>query len=256
MKQLLYCMSALLFLGIAPAQADSMSEIPASNRIKILPYSASDVYTVPTKYGYQTSIVFEHSEEIKTVSVGDRSMWQIIPSANRIFIRPMDDDLATNMTVITNMREYNFDIKSVAEDQTNNVYVIQFRYPDNASKNDMTLNDGEMPSNPVAQKPSTPITIPPMDTQRSQELNENYSYTGPDELAPMQVYDDGKNTYVIYNVMPTPTPKPIVTSTAGKSAMARHDVSGNKIIIHTVVSGFVLKSPKGKITVYNELFHP
>ena len=262
MKHLLYCMTAFFFLGALPAYADGMSEIPIDSRIKILTYSASDVFTVPTKYGYQTSIVFAHNEEIKTISVGDRSMWQIIPSANRIFIRPMDDDLATNMTIITSMREYTFDIKSVKAEQTSNLYVIQFRYPDGKPKTNETLDDGEMPAyhvpaNPVpsAKKYGALVTIPPMDTQRAQELNENYSYNGPDDLAPMQVYDDGKNTYVMYNVIPKPTPKPMFMGASGKFAMARHKVSGNKITINTIGRGFELQSPKGKITVYNELFN-
>ena len=259
-----HLVALFLFLGPATAYAAGNPDIPVDSRIKILTYTSSDVYTVPTKYGYQTSIVFAHNEEIKTVSVGDRSMWQIIPSANRIFIRPMDDNLATNMTVITNQREYNFDIKSVAADQTSNLYVVQFRYPENRTEEYITLNDGDMPplahmSSPVTlthTSTGSNVTIPPLDTQRTQDINEQYTYTGSDALAPSQVYDDGKNTYVLYDAMPSPAPRPTVLSTTGKPAVAKHEVQGNKIIIHTVASGFVLKSPKGKITVYNELFHP
>lgn len=269
MKYIPRCIVLFLLLSIMPAYADGMPDIatrthlkiaekiPVDNRIKILTYNPQDVYMVPTKYGYQTSIVFAHNEEIKTVSVGDRSMWQIIPSGNRMFIRPMDDGLATNMTIITNIREYNFDIKSIASDQTNNLYVVQFRYPEDKNTLEDSLNDGEMPTSVAESSLSNDlISIPPLDTQRTQNINENYSYTGHDNLAPTQVYDDGRNTYVLYDAMPSPAPRPIVTSTSGKSAMARHDIDGNKIIIYTVVKGFVLKSSGGEITVYNELFHP
>lgn len=265
MKHRIFMIALCSLWGMPSAHADGMpeakatavytdgaSELPVDNRIKLLNYTPTDVYTVPTKYGYQTSIVFESGEAVRTVSVGDRSMWQIVPSGNRIFIRPMDDDLSTNMTVITNMREYNFDIKSVAADKTNNVYVIQFRYPEDERNSDAP----ELPPIAPAVSRIDAVAIPPLDTQRTQSINKLYSYTGPDEVAPAQVYDDGKNTYVVYNTIPSPAPKPLITSASGNQDVATHVVQGNKIVIRTVTSGFVLTSPAGDITVYNELFHP
>ena len=158
MKHLISSLAFSLLVGSFAAHAD-LPDLPVDGRIRILTYAPADVYTVPTKYGYQTSIVFASNEEITTVSVGDRSMWQIIPSGNRIFIRPMDDGLTTNMTVITNMREYNFDILSVEGEHSNNLYVVQFRYPDKrASTIADTLNDGEMPMTPPAR--FTPMAAP------------------------------------------------------------------------------------------------
>lgn len=259
MKKLLYTTVAVLCLSGAPVYADGMPDIPVDNRIKIFTYSPADVFTVPTKYGYQTSIAFAHNEEVKTVSVGDRSMWQIVPSANRIFIRPMDDGLATNMTVITNIREYNFDIKSVKQGENTNLYVIQFRYPDTKATLADTLNDGEFPAASRSAATATPaaagnVAIPPLDTQRTQDINEQYSYTGPDAVAPSQVYDDGKNTYIMYDALPKPAPKPMVKGAGGKSALAKHRIEGNKIILSTVTSGFTLVHPQGTITVYNDLY--
>ncbi|MDX2073894.1 MAG: TrbG/VirB9 family P-type conjugative transfer protein [Alphaproteobacteria bacterium] len=254
MKHRILWIAPFLLLSAAPAMADGMPELPLDDRIKIFTYSPADVYTLPTKYGYQTSVVFARNEEIKTVSVGDRSLWQLIPAGNRMFIRPMDDGLSTNMTVITNIREYNFDLKSVAEGQANNLYVVQFRYPERKSSMTDTVESAPAPA--PAATVTDHVAIPPLDTQRTSDINENYSYTGPDELAPLQVYDDGKKTYVVYSAMPAPAPVPMVTSTSGQTATARHTVSGNKITIHTVASGFVLQSPAGQITVYNELFHP
>lgn len=256
-----------LLLGLllcAPAGHAAGPDIPVDSRIRIFTYNPADVYLVPTKYGYQTSIVFARNEEINTVSVGDRSMWQIIPSGNRIFIRPMNDDLTTNMTVITNVREYNFDIKAVAEGKTDNLYVVQFRYPDkkNNSLRD-TLDEEEAYSEPptpplapvIASTSGGKVVIPPLDTQRTQDRNTSYTYTGPDALAPAEVYDNGKTTYVVYSRLPSPAPVPMLTSADGNAVVASHRIDGNMIVIRTVTSGFTLKSPSGEITVYNELYH-
>lgn len=242
-----------ILLFTAPAFAQVDDELPGDRRIKILTYSRNDVYTVPTKYGYQTSIVFGSGEEIVTVSVGDRSTWQIVPSHNRIFIRPMDDNLTTNMTVITNQREYNFDIKSVGANGSGNLYVVQFRYPGSEPKDEPLVIASSAPAAPAATVAAT--SIPPLDTQRTQETNTRYSYTGADALAPADVFDDGKNTYVVYKTIPSPAPIPMVSGTSGQSAVATHRIDGNRIIINTVASSFVLTSPSGNITVYNEMFH-
>lgn len=252
-------MIACVLLCASPAIAAKEPELPTDSRIRIFTYSPADVYTVPTKYGYQTSIVFAKNEEISTVSVGDRSMWQIIPSGNRIFLRPMNDGLATNMTVITNIREYNFDIKSITEDKKDNLYVIQFRYPDKKNSLRETLEEEVPVPDPIQPvrtitTPSGRVAIPPLDTQRSQTTNSRYTYTGPDAIAPAQVYDDGKNTYVVYNSMPLPAPVPVVRSADGKQVVAAHKLEGDMLVVQSVSSGFVLKSPSGDITVYNEMF--
>jgi len=109
----------------------NVAAAPVDERIRQLAYNAGDVYTITTKYGYQTNIVFAPSEEIETISVGDKSVWQIIPSANRIFIRPMEEDSTTNMTVLTNRRSYQFDLKSLGPAVTEgNIYVATFVYPE------------------------------------------------------------------------------------------------------------------------------
>jgi len=253
---------AILLLSTAPVMAQEADgpEIPSDRRIRILTYSPQDIYTVNTKYGYQTSIVFASGEEIATVSVGERSMWQIVPSHNRIFIRPMDEGLSTNMTVITNMREYNFDIKSVTGNSGGNMYVVQFRYPDKTNKLVDSLNDPMLPplpaakAEPVVLTSGSPLSIPPLDTQRTQDINTRYSYTGPDAVAPADVFDDGKSTYIVYNKLPDPAPVPMIPGASGE-AVAAHRIDGPRIILNTVASGFVLKHPAGDINVYNDTLH-
>ena len=255
MKQIIPAILISMCIHLPAAFADSKPDFPADSRIKIFTYAPSDVYTILTKYGYQTSVSFAANEEINTISVGERSMWQIIPTGNRIFIRPMDDGLTTNMTVITNMREYTFDIKSVEENSSNNLYVIQFRYPDGRAANADDKIPPPAPVMPAMAPRASNVAIPPLDTQRDQTTNEQYSYTGSDAVAPARVYDDGKYTYIEYNAMLSPPPVPYVVGPSGQPAIAAHETRGNRMILATVASGFVLKSDSGDITVYNELFH-
>jgi type IV secretion system protein VirB9 len=273
MKRLAYLATTFLITASSLAYADGPGdpELPADNRIKILTYAETDVYTIPTKYGYQTNIVFDPKEAIETVSVGDRSLWQIIPNNNRIFLRPLTDGLATNMTVITNKHEYHFDIKSVGSEKTNNIYVAEFRYPDDRPPLPpvtlMPMDEPTAPPTPVAApvkpvvlKPAPQasvqgngVAIPPLDTQRSQNPNYNYTYTGEDAIAPARVYDDGRSTYIEYASKPDIMPIPYLVADNGESVMATHKVDGNVLVIPNVASGWLLKGPSGTIHVYNEM---
>jgi len=84
-------------------------------RIRVLAYNPNTIYPVSTRVGYQTYIEFSPHEEVQTISIGERSYWQLIPADNRLFIRPLRPDVATNMTIITTQRAYQFDLSSVAD---------------------------------------------------------------------------------------------------------------------------------------------
>lgn len=107
-------------------QEDSLSD----SRMKVLYYDPNDVYTILTRVGYESYIELSKQEEIDTISVGDRTLWQLIPSGSRLFIRPLRNDVSTNMTLITNKRTYQFDLKSTADEKQKIVYVARFMYPE------------------------------------------------------------------------------------------------------------------------------
>ena len=247
----LMCFASIPSIG----NANEIDTIPADNRIKMLTYSAGDVYTINTKYGYQTSIVFAGGEEISTISVGDRSQWQIIPNGNRIFIRPLLEGLSTNMTVLTTAHEYTFDIKSLKstakESESNNVYVAQFRYPEAnpVPAAEMASSAAPMPSITA----NSGVSIPPLDTQRTLNLNREYTYTGNDGIAPSEVYDDGKNTFIVYEKLPTDTPQPFIIAPTGQRVLANYKLDGNRMIVVMLVSDIlILKNKTSEITIYNE----
>ena len=111
------------------------AEIPITTdkRIKTYVYHPSDVYLVVISPGFQTSIEFAKGEQIQTISVGDSFSWLLNPMGDRVFIKPLENNVRTNMTIITNVRTYQFDILSSSEREymTDIAYVIRFYYPDN-----------------------------------------------------------------------------------------------------------------------------
>lgn len=124
-----------LILVIILSIGNSYADIPLATdrRIKTYVYNANEVYLLLIRSGFQSSVEFESGEEIKTLSLGDAYSWNITPVGNRMFIKPLENDIRTNMTVITNKRTYQFDVVSQNGDDDNMnediSYVVRFYYP-------------------------------------------------------------------------------------------------------------------------------
>jgi hypothetical protein len=107
---------ALVASMMLASLASAAQPITTDSRIKTLVFNPNEVFTITTHYGYQSNIEFGPKEVIDTISVGDRIGWQITPAGRRLFIRAQEENAHTNMTVITNLRAYQFDLRSSAAD--------------------------------------------------------------------------------------------------------------------------------------------
>jgi type IV secretion system protein VirB9 len=307
MKTLLFITLLLTTLSSSAVYAATKNrdlkevDLPGDSRIKLLEYSDEDVYTITTRYGYQTNIVFGANEEIETISVGDRSVWQIIPAGNRLFIRPMDEDTTTNMTILTNKHSYQFDLKSIGADKTKgNIYVAKFVY-----KNEkpapvmMTQPQPVMPEPAQMAAPMIPVTTPDAPESNTSEVphnvvsvpspfgyapsmpldgknsaiqtaaneyvdrtgsatlpNYNYTYEGSDDAAPVQVYDDGKSTYIKLNNSPESPPIVSVINANNSENPIGASVKNGFIVVDGVVGELTLKNKGEIVRIFNENISP
>ncbi|MDX1916592.1 MAG: TrbG/VirB9 family P-type conjugative transfer protein [Rickettsiaceae bacterium] len=106
--------------------------VTRDSRIKTYIYNKSEVFMLILHFGYQSHIEFAEGEVPQTISVGDSFAWKITPLENRLFIRPLEKNIKTNMTIITNKRTYQFDLvaKELEEGMEEDlVYQIRFFYP-------------------------------------------------------------------------------------------------------------------------------
>lgn len=123
----------LFYSCVGFAHNDEDVSITTDNRIKTYIYNPNEVYLLVLHYGFQSHIEFAKGEEINTISLGDSYAWKITPIGNRLFIKPLEKNIRTNMTIITSKRTYQFDLvaKNIDEDEDEKdlVYVIRFYYP-------------------------------------------------------------------------------------------------------------------------------
>ncbi|OZG32461.1 MULTISPECIES: TrbG/VirB9 family P-type conjugative transfer protein [Rickettsieae] len=138
--RLLFTAIILLHSVIANADTSNMHvgndlddlAITTDNRIKTYIHNPNEVYLLVLHFGFQSSIEFAKNEEIQNIVLGESYAWKMTPLANRLFIKPLEKNIRTNMTIITNKRTYQFDVvsKELEEGREKDlVYVVRFYYP-------------------------------------------------------------------------------------------------------------------------------
>lgn len=129
-RKIIILISIILSISLK-AQAVTDIPITTDSRIKTYIYNADEVYLMVLKFGYQSHIEFAKGEEIETISLGDTYSWKLTPLGRRLFIKALENNIRTNMTIITNKRTYNFDVisKDNIADPDEISYVVKFYYP-------------------------------------------------------------------------------------------------------------------------------
>ena len=131
-KSIIFIILIGMYTISSAAYDDRDIPITTDSRIKTYLYSPNEVYLMVLHYGFQSHIEFGKNEKIETLTVGDSYAWKITPLDNRLFIKPLEKNIRTNMTIITNLRTYQFDIvaKELEDgDERDLVYLVRFLYP-------------------------------------------------------------------------------------------------------------------------------
>ena len=121
----------LLALGAAEAHAVTPRPGAADPRIHFVDYDPFQVVELKGALRRQLTVEFDPAERIENVAIGDSLGWQVTPNrrANLLFLKPMAQRPATNMTVVTNLRRYNFLLTPLAQPARNQAFTVRFIYP-------------------------------------------------------------------------------------------------------------------------------
>lgn len=283
LKPLCYAFIGMLFLAVAGFWAGQASAQPitSDSRIKTFVYNPNEVFTITTHYGYQSNVEFGHKETIDTISVGDRVAWQVIPAGGRLFIRAMEENARTNMTVVTNKRAYQFDLRSSSANAVFGseelTYVVRFFYPgdpDNktavyvppmaasAPVSQPYVRDLAPPvtstpapitlTRPVSPVPATAVPAPmPVAAAETGMMNYRYTFSGPKTIAPTKIFDDGKTTY--FKLPGNAAPKFSIMTARGEAVdVPSRRTNDGLVAVDAVAPRFRLNQTGQEVIVYNE----
>ena len=150
--------------------------------------------TIKGHYGYSTTIEFAENETVETASIGDSVAWQVIKPESRpnmLFIKPLEANANTNMTVVTNLRIYSFELsadKAPSRQDKNLAFRIRFTYPNTDAQGLAGIGGDGQPSAGLLTQGKSP-----------DEWNFDYSFSGSRSLRPLRAFDDGKFTYLQFS---------------------------------------------------------
>jgi type IV secretion system protein VirB9 len=234
----------LAALGLAavlagPALATQTPRPGATDpRIRTVAYDPDQVVRLTGYFGIQTMLEFAADERIENVSIGDSLGWQVTPNkkANLLFLKPLDRNAATNMTVVTDRRRYIFEL-AVA--------------PAKASTKDLAYVVRFLVSSPVmvtsAPPPPPPPPAPPV------ERNVAYSIKGDASIQPTKVFDDGAATYFAWPRQ-ADLPAVFVVGADGVEGLANAVVRDGYLVVDQLAPRFVIRSGKSSLMVTNAAY--
>ena len=242
-------LAIMLTIGIVlPNPAYALIEpqpLATDSRIKTVPYSPNEIYKFIGHYGYGSSIEFSADEKIMTISLGDSIAWQIKPAGSRLFIKPVEQDALTNMTVITSAHTYQFELHAEESDNIKDkdmTFALRFLYGDN--------KDGESSAMTIHQDqdPVPDLTDPEV----RKTLNFNYSIVGPEQHSPIRIFDDGEFTYFEFRDKNGEVPAFFAVDPLKNEAVINFRTVGPYIVVERVAPKFTLRSGAYVICVFNE----
>ncbi|THD67260.1 TrbG/VirB9 family P-type conjugative transfer protein [Phenylobacterium sp.] len=234
MKPLAPLTLALMLLA-APAGAVAPHPGPGDPRIFEVLYDPSEVVELHGVLGYQLSLEFDPAERIENVAIGDSLGWQVTPNrkANLLFIKPMSLRPDTNMTVVTNLRRYNFELSVKAKAPAKAIpFSVRFTYPP--------------PVYAIVEPP--PLPPPPIDR------NHAYSFQGSDKNLPDRMFDDGLATYFTFRSQED-LPAIFAVEPDGQESVVNSHMKDGYIVVDRIARGFVLRRGSEVTKVYNDGYH-
>lgn len=246
-KQILTAVLLAVLAGSSPSYA---LDVPVAGsydfRVKTVDYNPADVVKIIGHFGYEVNIVFAEGEHVlpKGVYMGDSQAWQFGTLHNHIFVKPVEDFGATNMTVLTNKRHYTFELSSHQKKVQKNedmYFQVKFRYPqDEADKRALAAREEE-----------TKRRL----SEKTAPRNWNYMGCGSETITPDAAYDDGTFTYLKF-AGNREIPAIFIVNEDGSESLINRHVDGDTVIIQTLGKKFVLRKGNSVACVTNEAFDP
>lgn len=255
LSQLALCF-ALLPVSIcqaAPVQAKKLVEDPASqpiaapkeNRIVKYTYSPDVIFRIFTVTNLHTHIALGDDEGlIEPPMIGDSLQWRLSGGPKNLYIKPLREGIETSMTVVTNVRTYQFQL--IAGQKNAGMFQkVSFDYPDRDAQIKLRKETEVAAVTAEQDRLSKQIVTPNVDPA---SLNFGFDITGDAPFKPVSVYSDGKFTYLrMPNVQDTPAV--LLIDDDGKPSLIEYRIMENLIVVERVVKRLLLKLGTAEVRI-------
>jgi type IV secretion system protein VirB9 len=208
-------------------------------RVRSVLFKPDTVVRFVGKPGYQSAIRFGPDEQIENVAVGDSVAWQVTPNkrGDRLFVKPLVAGARSNMTVVTDMRTYLFDLEATRTAQP--IYVLGFQYPA------WPAPGAVQPLPPPAPAAVTPVMEAAAAQQAPPKLHFGWVSRGAKELLPARAFDDGQSVYLTWPEE-SPLPAILVAASDGAEGPVNYRMEAGHIVVDGVPPQLILRRGKAR----------
>jgi type IV secretion system protein VirB9 len=222
------------------ATETSAETVPAKGsvdaRIRSAVYNGDEVYKLHGFVGYQIDLEFESGEAFTGLGAGDLEGLSFVGQDNHLFLKPKAAKVATNLTVLTSRREYQFEytassLHSAADDQ-GVIYALRFIYEPG-------------PSQSAAEAAAKRLDSQLDDASAKRLRNIDYWYCGQPALRPVAAFDDGVHTRLRFAAN-ADLPAIFVRNEDDSESLLNFSMDAGDVIVHRVAKRFVLR--RGRLT--------
>lgn len=189
-------------------------------RIQTVDYDPDQVVVLRVALGYALTVEFSPDERIENVALGNSAVWQAVTNhrADHLFIKPMQGATNTNLTVVTDTREYNFDLTALPAPDASTPISLRFIYP-------VSLDQPAAQALPKA----------------------HFRFTGASAIRPASMYDDGTSTFITWRD-DAQIPAIFMINDQGADVLINGAVRDGKYVIDQIADRFVFRLGKQQAT--------
>jgi type IV secretion system protein VirB9 len=205
-------------------------------RLRLAPYSADQVYRLYGYVGYEIDLEFATGEKFVGLGAGDIEGISFVPDRNHLFIKPKAAVVDTNLTILTNLRQYQIEYTASAHrpsaDEEDVMFAVRFTYPPGLS----------------ASKAHAEQALIARDLKAASHVrsrNYDYWYCGALSLKPVAAFDDGVLTTLRFGPM-AELPAIFVGNADHSESLVNFSIRGDEVIVQRVVQRLILR--RGKLT--------
>lgn len=222
--------------------------LPIDSRVVEFPYHQDGIFRISTKTQNFTRLALAKGETVKGVYLSDTIQWEMHVAADKqnVFIKPIQNNISTTGTLITNKRSYDLELKETSTSQWHQrVTWSQPVEEPNRYFEDVTL------SQVTTVKPTAFETavMGPCDPSTSNK-NSNYEVQSQVIFAPTNVWSDQKYTCLVLPSTVQEVPALFALDAQGATEIVDYKLVGNTLVVPRVMKfGALLKLGKEEVLV-------
>ncbi len=251
--------AVLAALATFPVQA---LEIPASaqqdNRVRFVSYQPYNITRIVGTIRSSVQVEFAPDEEIAHVALGNTVAWEVAPAGHILFLKPRENQPATNISVVTTRRDgskRSYQMELVVRDGSvdagqNTYFYVKYRYPaDEAERR--RLEDEAKKRATEAGYADQVLGI----HEQYGPRNWRYSAQGSAAIEPQAVYDNGKVTTFAFSGNQE-MPAIYIENSDGTESLVPKTVQGDLVLVHAISRKFILRRGSDTLCIFNEAYSP